>query len=69
MKAAVSILNPLAIKIAATQAKSACADWDLTGAGRFCNCCREFIRRFQLRIGIAVMKGTGGFLQINRKNL
>ncbi|HFQ93132.1 MAG TPA: hypothetical protein ENK32_03915, partial [Anaerolineae bacterium] len=39
--------------IAATQAKSACADWDLTGAGRFCSCCREFLRRFQFRIGIA----------------
>ncbi len=46
----------LAIEIAVTQAKSACADWYLTGAGRFYSCCREFIRRFQSRIGIADFK-------------
>ncbi len=39
-------LNCPAIKIAATFAKTACAVWVPVGAGRLCNCCREFIRPF-----------------------
>ena len=41
------LLKNTAVKTAATFAKSAFADWTPTDEGRFCNCCREFIRRIK----------------------
>ena len=62
-------IPPCPIENARQAQDKLCADQDQAGAGRFCNCCREFIRRFQSRIGIAESPGSGKVKKITCKYL